>query len=398
MPGEGRRVVLLGSTGSIGTQTLDVIDRLSQCGHTFSVVGLAAGRQVDLLCGQIERYRPLAVSVLEESAGGRLRERFPTIQVFAGEEGPSELARLPDVDLVVNAIVGAAGLAPTLQTLSQGRTVALANKESLVVGGELVRRALEKKEAGILPLDSEHSALLQCLRGRELGDVSRLVLTASGGAFLRTPEANLARVTPEEALRHPNWTMGRRITIDSATMVNKAFEVIEAHYLFSVPYEKIDVVIHPGSVVHSFVEYRDGSVLAQLASPDMRIPIQYALTAPAHVESGLSRLDIAQLGELSFEPLDPDRFPAFTVVLNAARYGGTAPAAVNAADEVLVDRFLEGEIPFAGIAAGLDDVLSRWVSENEPGTGWPNAQGALTLDRLRKADVWARSIARGLRF
>ena len=398
MPGEARRVVLLGSTGSIGTQTLDVIDRLSERGLAFSVVGLAAGRQLDRLCAQIERYRPVAASVVEESAGERLRERFPSIQVFTGEEGPSELACLSDVDLVVNAIVGAAGLEPTLQALSLGRTVALANKESLVVGGELVRRCLEEGEGKILPLDSEHSALLQCLRGGKLDDVSRLVLTASGGAFLHTPRANLARVTPEEALRHPNWSMGRRITIDSATMVNKAFEVIEAHYLFSVPYEKIDVVIHPESVVHSFVEYQDGSVLAQLSSPDMRIPIQYALTAPARVESGLSRLEIEKMGELTFEPLDPDRFPAFPVVLNAARCGGTAPAAVNAADEVLIDRFLEGEIPLTGIAAGLEDILARWGLEDEPGAGRPNPREALALDRLREVDAWARSIALKISF
>lgn len=396
MPSEARRVVLLGSTGSIGTQTLDVIDRLSQRELAFSVVGLAAGRQLDRLCAQIERYRPLAASVVEERAGERLRERFPAIQVFTGEEGPIELARLRDVDLVVNAIVGATGLAPTLQALSLGRTVALANKESLVVGGELVQRCLEDGEGRILPLDSEHSALFQCLRGGELGDVSRLVLTASGGAFLRSSKASLEHVTPEEALRHPNWSMGKRITIDSATMVNKAFEVIEAHYLFSIPYEKIDVVIHPESVAHSFVEYQDGSVLAQLASPDMRIPIQYALTAPAHVESGLSRLEIEKIGKMTFEPLDPDHFPAFDVVLNAAQYGGTAPAAINAADEVLIDRFLNGEIPFTGIAEGLKEILSKWVSENGPEVRPVSRE--LTFDELRAADAWARRVVRGLRF
>ena len=396
MPSGARRVVLLGSTGSIGTQTLDVIDRLSQRERSFSVVGLAAGRQFDRLCAQIERYRPLAASVIEERAGKDLRDRFPALQVFTGEEGPIELARLRDVDLVVNAIVGATGLAPTLQALSLGRTVALANKESLVVGGELVRRCLEKDAGRILPLDSEHSALFQCLQGNDLSDVSRLVLTASGGAVLKTPKAGLAHVTPEEALRHPNWSMGKRITIDSATMVNKAFEVIEAHYLFSVPYEKIDVVIHPESIVHSLVEYQDGSVLAQLASPDMRIPIQYALTSPARVVSGLSRLEIEKIGKMTFKSLTPDRFPAFAVVLNAAQYGGTAPAAVNAADEILVDRFLEGEIPFTGIAEGLKEILSKWISENSPEVRPVSRE--LTFDELRAADAWARRVVRGLRF
>jgi 1-deoxy-D-xylulose-5-phosphate reductoisomerase len=398
MPPEVRRVVLLGSTGSVGTQTLDVIDRLSQKGFVFSIIGLAAGRQIDRLGEQIKRYRPLAVCVAEEAAGDPLRRKFPSLKVFTGEGGVSELSRLDNVDLVVNAMVGAIGLDPTLQALSLGRTVALANKESLVVGGELVQRCLEQdsdRAGRILPLDSEHSALFQCLKGSDRSEVSRLVLTASGGPFLHVPKARLSHVTPEEALHHPNWTMGRRITIDSATMANKAFEVIEAHYLFSVPYEKIDVVIHPESIVHSFVEYQDGSVLAQLALPDMRIPIQYALTYPGRVESDLSRLAIEKIGKMTFEPLNPEDFPAFSLVFTAAQYGGTAPAAINAADEVLIERFLEGEISFTGIAQGLKEVLSHWVSEASPGVR-PVSQ-KLTLGDLRAADAWARRVARGRR-
>lgn len=389
-----RRVVILGSTGSIGTQAVDVIERLNQRGYAFSVIGLAAGRNVELLAEQVERLRPVFVCVGEQAEEGLLRRRFPRLHVLRGESGLEELAQLPGVDLVINALVGAVGLSPTLAALSTGRTVALANKESLVIGGELVRQALDDHGGTILPIDSEHNALFQCLRAGRLCEVRRVILTASGGPFLRTPKEELARVRPKEALRHPNWQMGARITIDSATMVNKAFEVIEAHYLFSLPYERIDVLVQPGSVIHGFVEYHDGSLLAELASPDMRIPLQYALTYPERVDTDLARLPLDKIAKLTFEPLDEGRFPAFFTVLQAAKLGGNAPAAINAADEVLVRRFLGGEIPFTGIARGLQVILARLTAQ-QAGANMAS-QGTVSLDELFAVDRWARQIARDL--
>lgn len=396
MPNLERRVVILGSTGSIGVQTIDVIERLNQRGYAFSMVGFAAGRNTDRLTDQITRHRPAAVCVAEASGAELLRKRFPRLRVLVGDPGLEELAQLPEADLIVNALVGAVGLPPTLAALSLGRTVALANKESLVIGGELVTQLLREREGKILPIDSEHNALFQCLRAGKGSEVRRVILTASGGPFLRTPKKNLSRVRPQEALRHPNWSMGSRITIDSATMVNKGFEVIEAHYLFSLPYERITVVVHPGSVIHGFVEYHDGSVLAQLASPDMRIPIQYTLTYPERVNTDLSRLALEGISTMAFEPLDPERFPAFATVLEAARKGRTAPAAINAADEVLVERFLAADIPFTGIGRGLDAVLSRWIEEY--GDSNSADQAGLNLDALLRVDRWARDTASKLCF
>lgn len=396
MPNLERRVVILGSTGSIGVQTIDVIERLNQRGYAFSMVGFAAGRNTDRLTDQITRHRPAAVCVAEASGAELLRKRFPRLRVLVGDPGLEELAQLPEADLIVNALVGAVGLPPTLAALSLGRTVALANKESLVIGGELVTQLLREREGKILPIDSEHNALFQCLRAGKGSEVRRVILTASGGPFLRTPKKNLSRVRPQEALRHPNWSMGSRITIDSATMVNKGFEVIEAHYLFSLPYERITVVVHPGSVIHGFVEYHDGSVLAQLASPDMRIPIQYTLTYPERVNTDLSRLALEGISTMAFEPLDPERFPAFATVLEAARKGRTAPAAINAADEVLVERFLAADIPFTGIGRGLDAVLSRWIEEY--GDSNSADQAGLNLDALLSVDRWARDTASKLCF
>jgi len=311
------------------------------------------------------------------------------VRVLSGREALHDLACLDGVDVVVNAVVGAVGLEPTLAALERGRALALANKESLVVGGEIVRDRLRDHGGTLLPIDSEHSAAQQCLAAGPPGGVRRLILTASGGPFLRASTAELRRATPADALRHPTWQMGRRISVDSATLVNKGFEVIEAHYLFSLPYERIDVVVHPSSLVHAFVEYADGSLVAGLSSRDMRIPIQNALTYPQRVETGLPRLDLARERPLAFEALDPSAFPAFQTVMKAARRGGRAPAAVNAADEILVERFLAGEIPFPSIAQGLESVLDRL--EEAPATGSP------TLAELLRVDAWAREEARDLR-
>ena len=378
-----RRVVILGSTGSIGTQTIDVISRLNRVGYAFTVVGLAAGKNIERLSSQIEKLRPEVVCIATEAGKDELARRFPGLEILVGEEGLVELARLDAADLVVNALVGAIGLPPTLAALERGRTVALANKESLVIGGELVKAALTDYGGKIIPIDSEHSALLQALSAGKREEVRRLIITASGGPFLRTPLAELDRVQPEDALKHPNWTMGARITIDSATMVNKAFEVIEAHYLFGIPYARIEPIIHPPSLIHSLVEYRDGSMIAQLAPPDMRIPIQYALVYPDRPDTGLPHLDLVRVGPLTFEPLDHARYPAFDAVFSAAERGKTAPAVANAADEVLVKRFLDKEIPFTAIPRGITAALAEWRDD-----------APLTLEGIKAADAWAREFAR----
>ena len=385
-------LVLLGSTGSIGVQTLDVIARLRRAGKAFRVVGLSAHTNCELLAEQIEAVCPRVVSLAAGEGAERLRRRFPRVRVLEGDGGPAELATLEEIDVVVNAIVGAAGLAATLAALSRGRTVALANKESLVIGGPLVRAALARHGGRLIPVDSEHSALFQCLDAGRRDDVRRLILTASGGPFLNLDPAARASATAEDALRHPTWSMGRRITVDSATLVNKAFEVIEAHVLFDVPYDRISAVIHPESIVHSLVEFRDGSILAQAATHDMRIPIQYALTYPERVDTGLPRLDVAALGCLEFRRLEEDQFPAFATVLAAALAGGSAPAAANAADEVLVGRFLRGDIVYEDLAIGLAVTLDRWRTEVAE-DGRP-----LDLSTVESVDRWARSIAVGLCF
>jgi 1-deoxy-D-xylulose-5-phosphate reductoisomerase len=388
-----KRIALLGSTGSIGTQTLDVIDRLRKAEWEFEVVGLAAGASIDLLIEQVERYRPRIVSIAAEADADRLRRRLPGgIEILHGADGLLRLAECEDVDVLVNAVYGAAGLPPTLAALSLGKTVALANKESIVIGGDLIRRLLADHGGTLLSIDSEHHALHQCLHGHDRGDVHRLILTASGGPFLHTDPKDLATVAPNDALKHPTWAMGRRITIDSATLVNKAFEVVVAHHLYDVPYDRIDVVVHPDSYVHSLVEFREGSIKAELGPRDMRIPIQNLLIDPNRVDTGLPRLRLDEALQLSFLPFVESRFPAFSTVIAAAREGGSALAAVNAADEVLVFRFLDGEIRFTGIAAGLEAILERWRAEkkDEP------EDRCRDLRRLLDIDRWARQVAREL--
>ncbi len=380
-------VVLLGSTGSIGIQTLDVVARLRRAGRAFRVVALSARANAALLAEQIEAVRPDVVSLVDRDGAQRLRDRFPSLRVLDGESGAAEAAALDDVDTVVNAIVGAAGLAATLAALARGRTVALANKESLVAGGPLVRDGLAAGGGRLIPVDSEHSALFQCLAAGRKDDVRRLILTASGGPFLGMSPAARASVTAADALRHPTWSMGKRITIDSATLVNKAFEVIEAHYLFGVAYDRISAVVHPASIIHSLVEFRDGSILAQAATHDMRIPIQYALTYPERLDTDLPRLDVAGLGRLDFRPLDDEEFPAFGTVLASAREGGSAPAAINAADEILVGRFLRGDIAFDSVARGLAATLERWRAE------FGDRERPLDLPTVHSADRWARAFA-----
>ena len=371
------RVAVLGSTGSIGRQALEVIERLPP---NFRVVALAAGSNLELLAEQVERFNPTIVVIKERDSIGPLRRKIGRAKVLWGREGLLEIAAYPEVDVVINGLVGAVGLEPTLRALEAGKRVGLANKESLVIGGHLVQRVLER-DGELIPIDSEHSAIFQLLTHQSSKEVRRIVITASGGALRDRPAKELERVTPEEVLRHPTWRMGKRITVDSATLVNKGFEVIEAHWLFGLDYGRIEALLHPQSIVHGLVEWRDGTVTAALSPPDMRLPIQYALTYPERLGSDWARLKLAGL-VLDFAEIDPGRYPAFATVVEAGRIGGTMPAAINAADEVLVARFLRREIPFPTIWEGLRRVLEEHQVVKDP-----------DLEELIAADRWAREFA-----
>ena len=357
-----KQLSILGSTGSIGRQCLSVVEALP---GNFGVVALAAGANLEELLGQIERFQPEVVSVADARRSDDLRQlleekgiaRKP--EIHHGREGMLAVGTHSKADMVVSAAVGVVGLEATYEAVKLGKTVALSNKEVLVAAGELVMAAAKQAGRELLPVDSEHNALHQCLRSGTRGEVRRLVLTASGGPFRKTPLAELASVTPEQALAHPNWRMGNRITVDSATMMNKGFEVIEAHWLFGVQGQQIDVVIHPQSTIHSMVEFVDGSVLAQLGPTDMRMPIQYALTYPERVASNQVALDWAKLKRLDFEKVSTRRFPCLRLAREAMRKGGAYPCALNAADEIAVSAFLEQRLPYLGIPEVIERVLSR---------------------------------------
>ena len=347
-----KKVLILGSTGSIGTQALEVI----AASETLQVVGLAAGSGWEQTVEQAREHGVPTIALAEEATAERAREAWSG-RVLAGEEGVRELIATSGADLVLNGIVGAAGLGSTVVALSEGIDVALANKESLVLGGELVMALAEATGARLLPVDSEHSALFQLIASEPPGTVERLVLTASGGPF--RGREDLDGVSVEEALAHPTWRMGGRITIDSATLINKGFEAIEAHHLFGVPYERIEVVVHPQSLVHSLIQLNDGSSLAHLGHPDMRVPISYALNYPERADVDVPQLDLATAGSLSFEPPDLGTFACLRLALEAGEAGGTAPCVLNAADEVAVAAFLDGRIPFTGIGAVIERVLEE---------------------------------------
>lgn len=361
-----KRISILGSTGSIGRQSLDVVESFP---GRFEVIGLAAGSNVDLVVDQIARHKPKVVSVATEEAARQVcaaleasapsKNGDPSPEIFFGAEGLDRVATHPDADSVISATVGVVGLRATYKAIQSGKNIALANKEVLVAAGEVVMAAVAKHRVALLPVDSEHSAIHQCLRGGEHNEVKRLVLTASGGPFRETPLADLAKVTPKQALAHPNWKMGQRITIDSATMMNKGFEVIEAHWLFGVELERVQVVIHPQSTIHSMVEYVDGSILAQLGPTDMRMPIQYALTYPERVASKECALDWSTFRRLDFEEVPAKKFPCLALAREAARVGGPLPCALNAADEVAVAAFLANRLDFLGIARVVEHVLGR---------------------------------------
>jgi 1-deoxy-D-xylulose-5-phosphate reductoisomerase len=348
-------VALLGSTGSIGQQALEVI---RQAPGRFRVVALAAGRSVERLAAQARELRPAAVGLVDETRAAALAAELPPgCRLAVGPEAVAELAAGEDADVVLNGVTGSAGLLPTLRALEAGRRLALANKESLIVGGELVTGLA--KPGQIVPVDSEHSGLAQCLRAGRPGEVARLVVTASGGPFRGRSAADLAAVTPADALAHPTWAMGPVITVNSATLMNKGLEVIEAHLLFGVPYDRIEVVVHPQSIVHAMVEWCDGSTVAQLSMPDMRLPIGLALGWPERDERPVGRIDWTQAATLQVQPVDRATFPLLELAVRAGRQGGTAPAAVNAANEEAVTAFLAGRLPFLGIAEVVTEVLER---------------------------------------
>lgn len=351
-----KKIAVLGSTGSIGTQTLDVISRQPD---EYEVVGLAAGNNVSLLLEQVQRFQPKWVSAATKELADQISAQVPAgVRVVYGEAGLTEIAGHSGADYVVCALVGSLGLTSTLAAIEAGANIGLANKESLVTAGHLVMHRAKEKGVAILPVDSEHSAIFQCLNGENTQAIKRIMLTASGGSFRNRTREQLKNVTVEDALKHPNWSMGAKITIDSATMVNKGLEVIEAHWLFGLPYDQIDVVIHPESIVHSMVEFVDTSVIAQLGNPDMRVPIQYALTYPERTPSPASSLDLLKQATLNFREMDFERYPCMRLAYAAGRIGGTATTVFNAANEVAVSRFLRGEISFLAIEAIIEKMLS----------------------------------------
>jgi len=379
-----RSLSILGSTGSIGVSTLDVV---RQHPDKFAVTALAAGTDIALLAEQIKEFRPVAVSVRDEESVQKLRnlcgEHKP--EILFGVEGTATIAECDGSDMVVSAIVGAAGLVPTVRAIKAGKHIALANKETLVVAGQLVSDLLKEHNVHLLPVDSEHSAIFQSLEGHRAEDVERIILTASGGPFRNTSADALKAVTLEQALKHPQWSMGAKITIDSSTMMNKGLEVIEAHWLFNVPAKKIGVVVHPQSIIHSMVEYIDGCVIAQLGAPDMRAPIAYALAWPERCESGIAKLDLAKIGTLTFEEPDMARFPALRLAFEALDAGRTYPAVLNAANEIAVAAFLDRKIGFTDIAATVEKTMQAH-----------EAYSPVSLDDYLHADHWARQMAQQL--
>jgi 1-deoxy-D-xylulose-5-phosphate reductoisomerase len=377
-----KRLAILGSTGSVGVNTLEIVQQHSE---RFTVVGLAAGSNIDLLEQQMRRFHPWAVSVFDRQRAKELRERTSDLgtEIYEGTNGACAIASLPEVELVLSGIVGGAGLAPTLAAIRAGKDVAIANKEPLVMAGELVMREAEGR-VRVLPVDSEHNAIFQALAGQRRSEVRRLILTASGGPFRTLPGEKFGEITVHDALQHPNWRMGRKITVDSATLMNKGLEVIEARWLFGVRADQLDVVVHPQSIVHSLVEFIDGSVIAQLGIHDMRIPIAYALNYPERLPNTLPPLDLTRIGTLTFEPPDLERFPCLRLGFEAVRTSGTLPAVLNAANEMTVEAFLNERIPFTDIPAVIEETLQRHDARS-----LTNGDIEVILD----ADRWARETA-----
>lgn len=380
-----KNIAILGSTGSIGANALKLIEANPD---RYRVVGLAAGKNIDLLLKQIEQFRPLGAAVLEEALVEDLRERFRNhfgTEILAGSEGVVHVATMAEVDTVISAISGAAGLAPTYAAIKAGKSIALANKETMVMAGPLIMNDARQQGVSVLPIDSEHSAILQCLQGHHREDLRQVILTASGGPFLKFSLEAMKGVTPKQALRHPNWRMGKKITIDSATMMNKGLEAIEARWLFDLNIDQISILIHPQSIIHSMVEYKDGSIIAQMGVPDMLTPISYALSYPRHIETMLSPLRLDEIGTLNFMEPDMKRFPCLELAIKAARIGDSMPAVLNGANEVAVDFFLKGKIGFLEIP----EVISKTMETHEP-------FAVESIEAVMAADAWSREAARRL--
>ncbi|HLX11584.1 MAG TPA: 1-deoxy-D-xylulose-5-phosphate reductoisomerase [Bacteroidota bacterium] len=376
-----KNICILGSTGSIGRNSLEVISRFPD---RFRVAYLSTNTNVELLRQQVAIFKPKGVGILDESLGTDFRKNINgSLKVFVGAEGMKELASQPDADTVISAFVGFSGLAPTFEAIRCGKTVALANKETLVVAGELINALAKKTGATIVPIDSEHSAVMQCIEGENRDSIAKLILTASGGPFLNTEKSKFGALTVEDALKHPTWKMGNKITIDSATLMNKGLEVIEAHWLFGLPAERIDIVIHPQSIIHSMVEFVDGSVKAQMGLPDMKMPIQYALSYPERLQTANSRIDFASLGAMTFAAPDRGKFECLDLAYDALHSGGTAPAVMNAANEVAVAMFLQKRIPFDSIPGMIRHALEE-----------VHVRIADTLESVVQADGEARNAVR----
>ncbi len=383
-----RGIAILGSTGSIGKSSLDVISSMNEHGQDYHANYLITNRNIDLLYQQVKAFKPVGVVVIDEERA----EQFKTylngerLEVYSGRDGLMEVMKYGDFDVLLSSLVGFAGLEPTLMAIRSGKIIALANKETLVVAGELVKKLADENNSKILPVDSEHSAILQCFSGEEKESIARLILTASGGPFLYRDRSEMGTITVEEALKHPNWNMGKKITIDSATLMNKGLEVIEAHYLFDIPPEKIEIVIHPQSIIHSMVEFIDGSVKAQLGVPDMKIPIQYALTYPSRVESKYQRIDFGKISQLTFMKPDLDKFTLVKSAYEALKLGGTATAILNGANEAAVQLFLDGKISFTSIAR-----LVQMALENIKPKACPELGDIFDADRAARQFVIEKS-------
>jgi len=378
-----KNISILGSTGSIGLNALDVIE--NNPGH-FKIVALSAGKNIALLGKQIEKFKPEFVSVVDEEHAFELKRMINSsikTEILFGENGYCEAACIQQADMVISAMVGSSGLLPTIEAISAGKDIALANKEVMVMAGSLVREKAREKGVKIFPVDSEHSAIFQCIEGHRKKDIKKIILTASGGPFLHFSKEELTEVKPVQALKHPNWQMGRKITIDSASMMNKGLEIIEAMWLFSVDIDRIEVVIHPQSIIHSMVEYVDGSILAQLSVPDMRIPIAYALSFPERIPRKESFVDLLKVRSLEFYKPDVEKFPNLKLAYEAGKIGETMPAVLNAANEIAVEAFLEDSIGFMDISRVIEEALSRHHIMKSP-----------TLGEIRDADLWARDCAK----
>ncbi len=381
-----KAITLLGSTGSIGTQTLDIV---AQHPDKFRIVGLAAGRNLDLFIPQVRQFRPEIVAIVDPAQKTALLEGLadlnPLPKIAVGAEGIAEVAAYGDAQTVVTGIVGCAGLLPTIAAIKAGKDIALANKETLIAGAPVVLPLVAEYGVKLLPADSEHSAIFQCLQGVPDGGLRRIILTASGGAFRDWPVEKLAHVTVADALKHPNWSMGPKITVDSATLMNKGLEVIEAHYLFGASYDQIEIVIHPQSIIHSLIELQDTSVLAQLGWPDMRLPLLYAMAWPERVPTDWPRLDLVKAGDLTFRTPDHQKYPCMNLAYSAGQAGGAMPAVLNAANEQAVALFLEGRITFLDIPRVIEQTCSQFAVDNIPNPG---------LEDILNADQWARATVR----